>query len=125
MKERFSWRCFLVLSLLILPGVTLADSITLTTAVGNPQGSSQTLQETGGYTANTYLYILAKAKNRATQQISSIGATKDKPNAGNWQGTLQLVVGNYDCWGELHSRDGEGNEVITTSNTIASVGVNF
>jgi hypothetical protein len=114
------------LVLIMIPSLALAaDSITLTTAVGNPNNASDQLKETGTYTATNYMYILAKARDVNTLQVSSIQATKDQPAQGQWQATLQLVVSNYDCWGELHSRDGQGNEIITSSNTIKNVRVAF
>jgi hypothetical protein len=114
----------------ILPLLLGADSITLTKAIPNPGNppTPQLVEDQGTYTlANLFVGILARATNTATKQINSIEATIGKDKQGNptftWDGTLQVVKGNYDCDGVLQTTDGKGNTFYKFSN-VQNVNVN-
>jgi hypothetical protein len=105
----------------IVPFLLGADSITINTATPNPNNTPQTVKEDGTYTlTDDFASLSGMAKNTKTMQINQIGATVGKDGQGNltWTATLQVVAGNYDCYGMLGTKDNNGKLTFIASPAI-------
>src|SRR5262249_39559493 len=105
----------------IVPFLLGADAITITDATPNPNKQPQTVKEDGTYTlSDTFASLAGLAKNTKTMQLNQIGATIGKDNQGNltWTATLQVVAGNYDCYGMLGTKDNNGKMSFIASTAI-------
>lgn len=93
------------------------DTITEVNVTPNPGGAASTVQGSGTYTLgknNAFRNVYFKAQNTGSKQLNSNAAAAAM---GNWKGTLDVVAGNYNCWGTLYSQNGNTLN-ITSSNTI-------
>jgi hypothetical protein len=94
------------------------DAILESFVTANPAGTGQFMSGTGSYTvapANTFQMVQFRGYNTRTQQLNGIAATVTKDFI--WDGTLQVVAGNYDAYGVLFTlRNGRINQ--TKSNVV-------
>lgn len=98
-----------------------ADTITLVNLTANPKGKAQTLYGDGAYTvdpANTFSQIIFYGSNTGTGQLNSIPAN---PVAGTWDGTLQVVAGNYDGYAIIYTSG--GGVINRTKSNVKNVNV--
>ncbi len=85
----------------------------------NPGGVLQKLEGKGTYVVDPgeiFLNLTYNAKDTTSKQISYNQATSAN---GKWDKTLDLVKGNYDCYGHMLTADIKtGNNVFTRSPVV-------
>lgn len=89
----------------------------------NPNKVGQLLEGKGTYTvdpAETFVETTFYAQNTKTKQNSDIGTINAKGK--DWEGLLQLAVGNYDAWGMITTKN-KGGVYVYNYTTIVNVDV--